>query len=55
METYRRPKNWEMTSAHVGPSASTLFEGRGKKIFSRVGKGVQDVDVAFRFGSKLTT
>ena len=27
METYRRPKNWETTSAHVGLSSSTLFGG----------------------------
>ena len=54
METNRRPKNWEITSAHVGPSASTLFGARGKANFSRLGKGVQDIDVAFRFGAKLT-
>ena len=57
MEAYRQPKNWEKTLAYVRPSVRTLFGGRGekKKNFSRVGKGVQDIDVAFRFGAKLTT
>ena len=42
-----------ITSAYAFPSTRTLSRVRGK-ILSRVGKGVLDVDVAFRFGAKLT-
>ena len=42
-----------MTSAYACPSTRTLSTVRGK-ILSRVGKGVPGVDVAFRFGAKLT-
>lgn len=42
-----------MTSAYASPFTHTLSRVRGK-ILSRTGKGVPDVDVAFRFAAKLT-
>ena len=53
METYLfHCENMVMTSAYARPPVHSL--GVGVKKVSRVGKGVPDIYVAFRFGLKLT-
>ena len=46
------PKNLVMSSAYARPPVHYLELGIKK--LSRVGKGAQDINVAFQFGSKLT-
>lgn len=46
-------ENLLMTSVHARKTIRTDAEGRSKKL-SRVGKGMLEVYLAFRFGAKVT-